>query len=61
MGSGRWEGGGGFKPVLNLASYIRYCLDVLLKTGLPRLRVIKGVQKPFLMSFDAENCETFWL
>ena len=54
-------GGGGFKPVLNLASYIRYCLDVLLKTGLPRLRVIKGVQKPLLMSFDAENCETFWL
>ena len=40
-----------FKPVLNLASYIRYCLYcLLLKTRLPRL----GVQIPFLVRFDAE-------
>ena len=32
--------------VLPLASYIRYCVAVLLKTGLSRL---KGVQSRFLM------------
>ena len=31
-------------PVLNLASYVRYYLALRLKTGLPRLGVIKGVQ-----------------
>ena len=36
-----------FKPVLNLASYIRYCLAVLLKTGLPRLGVFMGVQSRY--------------
>ena len=43
-----------FKPVLNLASYIRYCLAVISKPGLPRLGVIKRVQGPFLVSFNAE-------
>ena len=35
-----------FKPLLNLASYIIYCLAVLLETGLRRLGIIKGVQSP---------------
>ena len=35
-----------FKPVLNLARYIRHGLAVLLKTGLPRLGIFKGVQGP---------------
>ena len=45
-----------FKLVLNLASYIRYCLSVLLKTGLPtaRLGVIKGARSPILMNFDMD-------
>ena len=45
-----------FKLVLNLASYTRYCLSVLLKTGLStaRLGVIKGARSPFLMNFDTE-------
>ena len=36
-----------FRPVLNLASYISYCLAALLKTGLPRLGVFKGVQSRY--------------
>ena len=38
-----------FKPVLNLACYIRYYmyLALVLKPGLPRLGLIKGVQKPY--------------
>ena len=35
---------GVFKPVLDLAS-VRYYLALRLKTGLPRLGVIKGVEK----------------
>ena len=46
---------GVFKPVLNLVCYIRYYLPLVLKSGLPRFELIKGIQKPFrLMSFDAE-------
>ena len=41
-----------FKPVLNLAFYIRYCFAVVSETGLCRLGVIRGVQSPFLMRFD---------
>ena len=33
-----------FKPAFNLASYVRYYLALRLKTGLPRLGVIKGAK-----------------
>ena len=51
-----------FKPVLNLACYIRYNLPLVLKPELPRLGLIKGVQKPFwVMSFVAEILCDLWL
>ena len=48
---------GVFKPVLNLASYIRYRLPLLLKTGLPRFFTCVTFSFKFPKGFWEEDNE----